>query len=144
MNALTIKQVKYTEEMEAIQAIRRQVFQQEQGVPPELEFDGQDEAAIHLLVYLSDRAVGTARIRFIDRIAKIERLAVLPVARGQGLGKKLMETASAIVEQNQGEEIIVHAQAYIKKLYQTLGFEQVGAEFDEAGIAHVKMIKTIR
>lgn len=145
MNDSIIKQVKYTEEITAIQTIRRQVFQQEQGVPPELEFDGLDATAIHLLAYLSDRPVGTARIRFLDLAnAKIERLAVLPVARGQGLGRKLMESASAIVEQNNAKEIIIHAQAYIKELYKTLGFEQVGDEFDEAGIAHVKMIKTIR
>jgi predicted GNAT family N-acyltransferase len=145
MNNLTIKQVKYTEEITAIQTIRRQVFQQEQGVSPELEFDGQDDEAIHLLAYISDRAVGTTRIRFINlTTAKIERLAVLPLARGQGIGKKLMESASAIVEQNNGEKIIVHAQAYIKELYKTLGFEQVGDEFAEAGIPHVKMIKIIR
>lgn len=145
MNNLIIKQVNYLEEITAIQTIRRQVFQEEQGVAPELEFDGRDEAAIHLLAYLGDRAVGTVRIRFLDpTTAKIERLAVLSVARGQGIGKKLMEYASAIAEQNNCEKIIIHAQAYIKELHKTLGFEQVGDEFDEAGIAHVKMIKTIR
>ena len=94
INNLQIKVVTYAEELTPIQTIRRSVFQEEQGVAPEIEFDGQDETAEHLLAYLDNQPVGTARIRSLNKqTAKIERLAVLPPARGKGIGKKLMEKA---------------------------------------------------
>ncbi|AFY78445.1 putative acyltransferase [Pleurocapsa sp. PCC 7327] len=143
MSNLHIKQVNYTEEATTIHSIRRLVFQEEQGVAPEVEFDGRDETATHLLAYLNGQPVGTIRIRFLDKkTAKIERLALLPLARGKGIGKKLMKAATEIVEKNENyEEIVIHAQEYIKELHKQLGFESAGEPFYEAGILHIKMIK---
>ena len=143
MNSLQIKTVRYQAEIAAIKQIRIKVFQEEQGVPPELEFDGSDEEATHFIAYIDDEAVGTARIREIERnIIKIERLAVLPQARKQGVGKHLMLSALETAGQN-NTMAIVHAQEYIAQLYQQLGFKTVGEKFSEAGIAHVKMVKQL-
>ena len=140
-----IKTVNYQEQLQSIQDIRIKVFQQEQGVAAELEFDGLDETATHLLAYLGDRAVGTTRIRDIDeKTAKIERLAVLSMARKQGIGQKLMTTALGIIASQNKSIAIVHAQEYIQKLYLQLGFEPVGNKFVEAGIPHVKMRKQLQ
>jgi predicted GNAT family N-acyltransferase len=145
MSHLSIKTVSYNEELTNIQTIRRNVFQEEQGVAFELEFDGLDEASEHLLAYLDDRAVGTIRIRALDaQTAKIERLAVLAFARGRGIGKQLMQSAIATVEAKSSCKVImIHAQDYIKDLYTKLGFEIVGKPFYEAKILHVKMLKPI-
>jgi predicted GNAT family N-acyltransferase len=145
MNDLQIKQANYQTDFTSIETIRRSVFQKEQGVLPDIEFDGLDETAQHLLAYLGDHAVGTIRMRYLNRnLAKIERLAVLTSARGQGIGKQLMEAAIAILKQNRDcNEIIIHAQEYIKDMYQKLGFELVGDRFEEGGISHVKMIKKL-
>ena len=143
MNSILIKTVKYQAEIAAIREIRTKVFQQEQGVPLELEFDGLDDTSVHLLAYLNGKAVGTCRIRKIDAdTVKIERLAVLSEARGQGIGKQLMEKALT-VSQVDKSLVIVHAQEYIAKLYQQLGFKIIGEKFNEAGIVHVKMIKQL-
>ena len=144
INNLQIKVVTYAEELTPIQTIRRSVFQEEQGLAPEIEFDGQDETAEHLLAYLDNQPVGTARIRSLNKqTAKIERLAVLPPARGKGIGKKLMEKALEVIASQNYEEVIIHAQEYVKGLHQELGFEQVGSRFEEAGIPHVKMVKKL-
>ncbi|ACK69107.1 GCN5-related N-acetyltransferase [Gloeothece citriformis PCC 7424] len=145
MDLIQIQPVNYQQEKIVINTIRTLVFQQEQGVAPELEFDGQDETATHLLAYLNDKPVGTLRIRQLQpEIVKIERLAVLKPARGQGIGKKLMISALTLVQKNpQIKQVTLNAQDYIKKLYETLGFEQIGDRFDEAGIPHVKMIKQL-
>ncbi|MGL5835730.1 MAG: GNAT family N-acetyltransferase [Waterburya sp.] len=141
---MEIKIVPYKNEIAAIKNIRTIVFQEEQEIAAELEFDGLDETATHLLAYLNNQAVGTTRIREIDvKTAKIERLAVLPVARNQGIGKKLMLAALETITQQQKSLAIVHAQAYIALLYQQLGFEIIGEKFSEAGITHVKMIKQL-
>jgi predicted GNAT family N-acyltransferase len=145
MNQLSIKTLVYPEAFVEIQAIRRSVFQEEQGVDPALEFDGLDATATHLLAYLDERPVGTARIRYLEQqTAKIERLAVLSTARGLGIGKKLMVKALDVAQENNTQDIVVNAQEYVKALYQQLGFEQVGERFEEAGIVHIKMIKRLR
>jgi predicted GNAT family N-acyltransferase len=141
---MEIKIVLYQDEIAAIKNIRTRVFQEEQGIAAELEFDGLDATAIHLLAYLNEEAVGTTRIREIDaNTSKIERLAVLPVARKQGVGRELMIAALKAIAQQHKSLAIVHAQAYIAPLYQQLGFDMVGEEFSEAGIPHVKMIKQL-
>lgn len=132
------------QEWHSIQAIRRVVFQQEQGVAAALEFDGKDEIAQQIIAYLDAQPVGTARVRYLDdKTAKIERLAVLSTARGQGIGKKLMQKALELATEQKMQEAVIHAQEYIKALYQQLGFIQEGETFDEAGIPHVKMRKKL-
>ena len=142
--SIKIETVVYQDAIEAIKNIRTRVFQEEQGVLSELEFDGLDKDATHFLAYWNNKAVGTARIREVNyNAAKIERLAVLPEARKQGIGKKLMITALEIISLQNKSQAIVHAQVYIAQLYQQLGFEIVGKEFDEANIPHVKMVKQL-
>lgn len=145
MSQIIVKSFVYPQEFLEMEAIRCSVFQEEQGVAPELEFDGLDKTSIQLLAYLDERPVGTARIRYInEQVAKIERLAVLSNARGLGIGYKLMQEAIEIAKQNHIQEAVVHAQEYVKKLYQKLEFKQIGDVFEEAGIPHIKMIKQLK
>lgn len=142
MSNLIIKIADLPEEFPAIAAIRKSVFQEEQGVDPTLEFDGKDEVSQHLIAYLEQKAVGTTRIRYLDeKTAKIERLAVLSTARGQGIGKKIMENALQIIASKNVPEVVIHAQESVKVLYQKLNFVEEGEIFEEAGILHVKMRK---
>ncbi|MBX9256540.1 GNAT family N-acetyltransferase [Desmonostoc muscorum CCALA 125] len=142
MSNLVIKIAKIPEEFPAIAAIRKSVFQDEQGVAPALEFDGKDEISDHLIAYLDGKVVGTTRIRYLDdKTAKIERLAVLSTVRGQGIGKKIMENALSFLARKNMREVVIHSQEYVKGLYQKLDFVEEGETFEEAGICHVKMIK---
>ncbi|MGV2827849.1 GNAT family N-acetyltransferase [Myxosarcina sp. GI1(2024)] len=144
MSQLEIKVVSYGEYSQPIKEIRTKVFQEEQGVSAELEFDGLDIAATQLLAYLDNRPVGTARIRCIAaKTVKIERLAILPTARRQGIGTKLTLVALELARDRKYKTAIVHAQEYIKGLYEDLGFVSTGHNFTEAGIPHVKMIKQL-
>ncbi|RUR86726.1 GNAT family N-acetyltransferase [Chlorogloeopsis fritschii PCC 9212] len=142
MSDLIIKLADYQEDFPKIEEIRRIVFQEGQGVDPDLDFDGDDEISEQLIAYLDNEAVGTARIRYLnDKTAKIERLAVLPIARGQGIGKKIMEKALLVIASKNIPEVVLHAQEYVKGLHQQLGFQEEGEVFEEAGIRHVKMKK---
>ncbi len=144
MNNIIIKTALLPQELLAIQAIRRLVFQIGQGVEPALDFDGQDETSEQIIAYVDNQPVGTARIRYLDnKTAKIERLAVLSTARGQGIGKKIMQTAIDVIAKKDVQEVLIHAQEYIKGLHQQLGFEQEGERFEEAAIPHVKMRKKL-
>ena len=144
MNQLKIEIVTYAESLALIKKIRTKVFQEEQGIATELEFDGLDHTATHLLAYVDRKPVGTARIRSIDeKTIKIERLAVLPEARRRGIGKQLTQKALSFAQENYYQTAILNSQLYIKSLYEKLGFTQVGEVFNEAGIPHVKMSKQL-
>ena len=145
MRNITIESTNYQDKLEAIKNIRVDVFQKEQGVDPALEFDGNDNNCIQFLAYLEGEPVGTTRIRYIDEsTAKIERLAVLSKARGQGIGTALMKAAIAFIQgQENYQKIILHAQVYIQALYEKLGFQTVGDRFIEGDILHIKMVKLI-
>ncbi|MBD2559971.1 MULTISPECIES: GNAT family N-acetyltransferase [Nostoc] len=144
MSNLVIKVAELPEEFPAIQAIRRAVFQEEQKVAPALEFDGKDQISEHLIAYLDKEAIGTARIRYLDdKTAKIERLAVLSTARGQGIGTKIMEHALQVIANKNIPEVVIHAQEYVKNLYKKLDFVEEGEIFEEASIHHVTMRKKL-
>ncbi|MEJ6486464.1 GNAT family N-acetyltransferase [Nostoc punctiforme UO1] len=144
INLLSIKVAEIPKNYPKIQAIRRVVFLDEQKVDPALEFDGKDAISEHLIAYLNEEAVGTARIRYLeDKTAKIERLAVLSTARGQGIGTKIMEKALQVIVNKNITEVVIHAQEYVKDLYKKLDFVEEGEIFEEASILHVKMRKKI-
>ncbi|MDF5708131.1 MAG: GNAT family N-acetyltransferase [Nostoc sp. S4] len=144
MSNLVIRLAELPEEFPAIAAIRKSVFQEEQGVDPALEFDGKDEISDHLIAYLDREAIGTTRIRYLDeKTVKIERLAVLSTVRGQGIGKKIMEKALLFIGSKNIPEVVIHSQEYVKGLYQKFNFVEEGEIFEEAGIPHVKMRKIL-
>jgi predicted GNAT family N-acyltransferase len=142
---LKIKRVSYSQEIQALEQIRRTVFLEEQNITEELEFDGLDETSEHLLAYLNQEPIGTLRIREVNpKLVKIERLAVLFTFRNQGIGRKLMEYAIALItEKNQYEQIVIHAQYHLKNFYRSFGFQSVGEIFEEAEILHIKMTKSL-
>lgn len=145
LHALTLKVVAYADAADAIQSVRRVVFQVEQQVDPALDFDGLDETSWHVLVEAGNQPIGTARIRALsDRLSKIERVAVLAAYRGQGIGKAIMAAAIEFLEQTDVPEAKINAQLHARVFYEKLGFEQRGEVFDEAGIAHIEMRKPLK
>jgi predicted GNAT family N-acyltransferase len=144
MEDLVIRVACLPEEWVEIRTIRSLVFQWEQGVDSDLDFDGLDEVCVHFIALFDGQAVGCARLKFLDeKMGKIERLAILPLVRKRGIGVKMMEMALKIAKDKKLHTVVIHAQEYIKNLYIKLGFEQTGDIFEEAGIPHVKMIKNL-
>jgi predicted GNAT family N-acyltransferase len=134
----------YASAMDAIQAVRSQVFQVEQGIDSALDFDGLDPAAVHLLAFWEDQAVGTARIRyFSSHTAKVERLAVVPEFRQRGIGKCLMNAILTFLALGDVKTVVLHAQEQTVPFYEHLGFKPVGDRFWEANIPHLKMQKML-
>lgn len=144
MNFLELKIVTFADAQAAIEQVRRNVFQEEQGVAADLDFDGLDAAATQLIAYWQGEPIGTARIRSLnEQLAKIERVAVLRSFRGLGVGQALMEKAIAYLVQTGIAEAKINAQIQVKNFYERLGFQQRGELFEEAGILHVEMRKKL-
>jgi predicted GNAT family N-acyltransferase len=138
---IQILEVRTPAELERAFAIRRAVFMEEQGVPEALELDGRDHQAQHLLALLDGAAVGTLRVRWLDggRTAKIERVAVLPGARGSKIGQALLQAALALAGSAGAKTASLHAQTAARGFYGKLGFVAFGPEFMEDGIPHIAM-----
>jgi predicted GNAT family N-acyltransferase len=142
MESLQTKIITPPDSIEAAKAVRKNVFQQEQGIGSELDFDGNDEAATHIVVYHEDIPVGTGRMRKIDATTvKIERVAVIAAMRKKGIGKLIMQAMDQHLLTTGIARVTLDAQSHAKGFYENLGYRQEGKEFDEVGIPHVVMIK---
>lgn len=132
-----IQKVTWHHHHEQLINIRQQVFIDEQQVPVSLEWDGMDEAAIHLLALdQAGNAIGCARIL---NEGSIGRMAVLAGARGQGAGMALLLAALEICKQQGWHDARLSAQTHAIGFYQRAGFVVCSAEYPDAGIPHVDM-----
>lgn len=121
---------------ETLRDIRTRVFIQEQGVPEDLEWDEQDPASRHWLVWRDGLAIATARL---TPQGQIGRMAVLAEWRHQGIGTRLLDTIVSSCR-NDGISVFLNAQLSAHDFYLRNGFNAQGAIFTEAGIPHVRMI----
>ena len=137
---VTVKEVCSEKEFKQAFRIRVRVFVREQGVPAEIELDSDDKRAIHFIASIEGRAVGTARLVIGAGNAKIGRMAVVKSHRRKKIGKKLLTRAIATAKKLDVRKIYLHAQITVIGFYQSAGFRCVGPVFDEAGIAHRKMV----
>ncbi|SDK16939.1 GNAT family N-acetyltransferase [Microbulbifer yueqingensis] len=134
--AVEIRPADWDRDREALRSIRDTVFIREQGVPPEIEWDDQEEVAQHFLVLRDGTPVGTGRIL---PGGKIGRMAVLPELRGTGLGLRLLQHICEFARNRGMARVYLHAQRHAEAFYRQAGFLPVGEEFEEAAIAHIRM-----
>ena len=142
-STVKIQLTQWNQHQSELKSIREQVFIQEQNVPIELEWDNEDETALHLLaqVEVKDKslAIGTARIIINNEHAHIGRMAVLSQWRNQGVGAKILQACIDICQQHGVKQIALNAQTVAIPFYQKVGFQVIGDEFMDAGIPHKKM-----
>jgi predicted GNAT family N-acyltransferase len=137
---ITIRKISTDKDLEEALRIRIRVFVREQGVPAEIELDDDDKRALHLLASIGKKPVGTARIVMRDGKAKIGRMAVLKSHRRKKVGKKLLIRAITTAKKQGARKIYLNAQVAVIGFYESAGFRCVGPVFDEAEIAHRKMV----
>lgn len=137
---MEIRRADWQSDHGAIAGIRRRVFIEEQQVPEALEWDGLDEAAIHLLAWDEDVAVATARMLADGHIG---RMSVLPGHRGRGIGRQLLTELLRLAQQRRLTEVHLDAQTHALGFYEQLGFEVEGETFMDAGIPHRHMRKRL-
>ncbi|NLO02445.1 MAG: GNAT family N-acetyltransferase [Bacteroidales bacterium] len=138
-----IYRVKDKEAMDLVLQIRREVFIKEQGVPEEIEVDGMDQDAIHVLAYVDGTPAGCGRMLLQGEAAKIGRVAVRKNMRRYGIGSGMCKLLIAIAEDIGISKIYLNAQLTAVDFYLAMGFMKIGDIFMEAGIEPVKMEKSI-
>ena len=138
---IAVKQVRSIKEKKHAISIRRKVFVEEMNIPENIEIDKHDESAKHILAYIENKPIGTARWRKTSHGLKLERFAVLKEYRSRGAGKAL--TKYIIKKINKEKMIFLNSQYSAIGFYEKLGFKKIGNIFIEVDIPHQKMFYNI-
>jgi ElaA protein len=135
-----------TTELYQILQLRNEVFIVEQNCPFQ-DLDDKDFKCCHLIGFDTDSQKIMAYTRILPsgvsyEEASIGRVVTSPQARRGGIGKELMQKSIELLEELYGGvSIKIGAQYYLKKFYESFGFQQVEEIFLEDGIEHILMIR---
>ncbi|WP_053269445.1 GNAT family N-acetyltransferase [Pseudomonas chlororaphis] len=138
MNKIRVRVADWQKDNAEIRRIREAVFIVEQSVPPELEWDADDDSAAHFLALEGDFPIGTARLLPDGQVG---RVSVLKDWRGLKVGDALMQAVIGEAEKRGLKQLMLSAQVQATAFYERLGFSIVSEEFLEAGIPHVDMVR---
>lgn len=131
-------------ELYAILQLRNEVFVVEQNCVFQ-DADDKDQNSYHLMGFNNDKLVAYTRLVPPGESYKevsIGRVVTSPSVRGSGTGKELMEQSIDAVYKIFGvQPIKIGAQLYLKKFYESFGFEQISDVYLEDGIEHIYMIR---
>ena len=137
---ITISKVSSPADMQKCFDIRLKVFVEGQKVPLAEEMDGKDGQSEHYLLLVDEQPVGTARVRFIDDYAKIERVAIMDDYQGMGYGKVVMNRIMLDLKKHNGiKKAKLSSQTYAIPFYEKLGFIICSDEYMDASIPHKDM-----
>lgn len=127
------------------QRIRQAVFVDEQKIPAEMEWDSADASCLHAVAYNRlGRPLATGRLlEHVPGVAKIGRMAVIAALRGSRVGREVLEALMQAGRERGYREVLLHAQLSAEGFYTRAGFQRRGPVFDEAGIAHVEMVRAL-
>lgn len=137
----SIKRVTWQDAEAELRILREFVFIGEQNVPPELEWDGKDDACVHILAQDDKgRGVGTARMTPEGHIG---RMAVLRAWRKRGVGSDMLTALLTIARAQQLERVQLDAQTHAIDFYLRHDFIVQGETFMDAGIPHQHMTRSL-
>ena len=121
--------------------VRHDVFVVEQRIPESLEWDDADATSLHALA--EDGAgtpIGCGRLLADGHVG---RLAVVRSWRGRGVGAALLGRLVDEARLRGHGRVVLNAQTQAMPFYARHGFDASGSEFEEAGIPHREMSRTL-
>ncbi len=135
------------EQLYAIMRLRQEVFTVEQDCAY-LDADGKDQNSLHLMLYEDDELIGYTRIVppgiSYNQYSSIGRVVTSIIARGRGIGHKLMKKSIELtLEYHPNITIKISAQEHLEKFYNSHGFSKVGNGYIEDGIPHIAMTRDL-
>lgn len=131
-------------ELYFIMQLRSEVFVVEQNCIYQ-DADNKDLKSYHLMGF-SDAGQLMAYTRLLPagvsyREPSIGRVITHADVRKQGAGKELMQQSIKACYQLFGRQSIkIGAQLYLKRFYESFGFDQTGPVYLEDGIEHIEMV----
>lgn len=132
-----------THELYQILQLRNEVFILEQNTPYQ-DIDNKDENAFHFLCISLNSLIGYGRIFFNaeKNAMSIGRLVTKGTHRNQGIAKKLMKDMLKFIDNIYPDKsIVISAQTYLEKFYQSFNFMSINEKYLEDGLPHIAMIR---
>lgn len=127
-------------------SIRMAVFVQERGLAMADEFDDGDTAETVYAIALADAhtPVACARLGWLDATtARIGRVATLPKWRGQHLGSVVLTALADQAKADGATTAVIHSECTAQGFYASLGYQPVGAVYQEDGVDCITLHKTL-
>lgn len=133
-----------TAELYQILQLRSEVFVVEQNCVYQ-DIDFKDQKSLHVLGIKENKIIAYTRIfkpgDYFES-ASIGRVVVAVSERKYGYGHDLMKASIIAIKENfKVDKITISAQKYLKKFYESHQFSQIGEEYLEDGIPHIRMNK---
>lgn len=147
-----VRAVESEADMELALKVRTEVFICEQSVPVNIERDSYDEwrasrrDVLHVLGTISGIAVAAGRVVLTTSagtLPKIGRIAVLAHYRGRGFGVSIMEKLHQLSLSYGAQEVSLSAQCHAISFYESIGYSPYGSVYQEAGIDHRMMRRSL-
>lgn len=130
-------------ELYSILQLRNEVFVVEQNCVYQ-DADNKDLLSWHLMGWQDEKLIAYTRLipsSVVNNKVSIGRVVTSPSVRKKGIGKELMEISIEKTKQLFGNTpVLIGAQLYLKKFYESLGFQQSSPVYLEDGIEHIEMI----
>ena len=125
--------------------LRTEVFVDEQKVPAEMEWDEEDATALHAVaINRMGMVVATGRLlQHEPGTGRIGRMAVKKQMRGSDLGRRVLQSLMDAAKAQGDIQVMLHAQCSAEGFYKRAGFIPQGSIFEEAGIAHTEMLRSL-
>ncbi|MBK3494920.1 GNAT family N-acetyltransferase [Viridibacillus sp. YIM B01967] len=125
--------------------VRQEVFVKEQGIPLPLEKDEYDKEATHFVAYKGGNPIAAGRVRIVDeKIAKVDRVCVLPVYRRKQIGVLMMAHLEKYAKGLELEKVKLSAPTHAIPFYERQSYVITSPEFLDSGIPHRAMEKVFQ
>ncbi len=134
-----------THELYAVLQLRSEVFVVEQNCVFQ-DMDDKDQYSWHLMGWHNNLLAAYTRLvpaGVSFKEVSIGRVVTSPKMRKSGAGRSLMKKSIETTYNIFGNQAIrIGAQLYLKKFYESFGFQQSSEIYLEDGIEHIEMLLT--
>ena len=124
-------------------AMRRTVFTEELGVPPEVDVDGHDVLdgeCLHFLVTDGGRDIGAIRCTpQEDGTVRLQRFCIHKDSRSHGAGRLTLRFLEGFFAGRGYHALCLDAKCSAEGFCLKCGYTAVSGVFEEAGVPHVAM-----
>lgn len=132
----------HNKEFSYVRDIRESVFYDELGISKQELFDKNDELCDHFLIFDGQKVVGSVRMLSMEKIVKLERMAILKDFRTKNYGRNCILQLKEYYSEIGFSQIILDSIYSVREFYKKCGFIEEGNVFQRVGIDHIRMTLT--
>lgn len=142
---IIIKEIKFKSEEQIKSILLRDKILRK---PLNLEFTKEEldneYDQIHIAAYIDNHIVGVLLFKILEnKTLKMRQVAVVEHMQGKGIGKSMIAFAEQWAIENGFHIIELNARKSAATFYFSLNYSQIGDEFIEVNIPHLKFVKKL-